>query len=76
MIWIEESFGPVLLARKANLIRYETKNWAFHSQSQEAETTLREVSRKYLIIPFEMMVDPIAFLINIYAAFCYAIIYL
>jgi hypothetical protein len=76
VIWIEESFPPVLLARKAKQIRSETKNWALHSQSEESGGSVKELARRYLVVPFEMMVDPIAFFINLYASFCYAIIYL
>lgn len=76
VIWIDESFPPVLLARKAKRIRSETYNWALHSQSEESGGSLKELSRRYLIVPFEMLVDPITFVINLYAAFVYAIIYL
>ncbi|KAF2802354.1 MFS general substrate transporter [Mytilinidion resinicola] len=76
IVWVDESYPPVLLASKANHIRFETKNWAIHSKSQEAGTSFKELFRKYFIVPFEMLVDPIAFIINLYAAFCYAIIYL
>lgn len=38
--------------------------------------TLKDMSRKYLIAPFGMMVDPIAFFINTYSSLCYAITYL
>ncbi len=76
MIWIDESFAPVLLARKANHLRFQTKDWAIHSKSEESSTSSRAMARKYLLVPLEMLVDPIAFFINLYAAFCYAIIYL
>lgn len=76
VLWIDESFPPVLLARKANKIRLEAKNWAIHSKSQETATSFKEMLRKYSIVPLEMLIDPIAFFINLYAAFCYAIIYL
>ncbi|KAF2730827.1 MFS general substrate transporter [Polyplosphaeria fusca] len=78
LIWIDESFPPVLLARKANRIRAETKNWAIHTKAQEANagTSFQQVAGKYLVVPLEMMIDPIAFFINLYAAFCYAIVYL
>lgn len=76
IIFIEESFAPVLLARKANKVRLETKNWAIHSKSQEVGTSIVEMSRKYLIVPLEMLIDPICFFINLYSSFCYAIIYL
>jgi len=76
IIWIDESFAPVLLARKANKVRFETKNWAIHSKSQENGTSFRAMARKYLMVPLDMLIDPIAFFINLYSAFCYAIIYL
>ena len=75
-LFIDESFPPVLLARKASKIRLETKNWAVHSKSQESGTSIGEMSRKYLMVPLEMLIDPICFFINLYAAFVYAIIYL
>ncbi|KAF4632822.1 hypothetical protein G7Y89_g5303 [Cudoniella acicularis] len=73
---IDESFPPVLLSRKANKLRHETKNWAIRSKQQETDYSLKDMSRKYFVVPFEMIVDPICFVINLYAAFCYAIIYL
>jgi hypothetical protein len=75
-VWVEESYPPVLLARKAHRIRLETKNWAIHAKSEETGTSFKDMSRKYLIVPFEMFVDPIAFFMNLYSAFTYAIIYL
>lgn len=75
-IWVEESYPPVLLARKAHNIRLETKNWAIHAKSEETGTSFKDMSRKYLIVPFQMFVDPIAFFMNLYSSFTYAIIYL
>jgi hypothetical protein len=34
------------------------------------------MARKYGVVPFEMMVDPSCFFMNLYSAFCYGIIYL
>ena len=76
IIFIDESYPPVLLARKASKIRFETQNWAVRSKGQEAGTSIREMARKYLIVPLEMFIDPICFFINLYGAFVYAIVYL
>lgn len=75
-IYIPESYTPVLLKRKAARLRHETKNWSLHSELEEHGPSIAEMSRKYLIVPFEMLVDPIAFFVNLYSAFVYAIIYL
>ncbi len=76
VLFIDESYPPVLLAQKANKIRLETKNWALHIEERETGTSFREMWQRYLVVPLEMLVEPICFFINLYAAFCYAIIYL
>lgn len=76
LIWIDESYPPVLLARKAHRTRLETKIWSIHAKSEEVGMTFKDMSRKYLVVPFEMLIDPIAFFMNLYSAFTYAIIYL
>ena len=76
LIWIDESYPPVLLRRKAQRLRQETKDWAIHAKIEETGVTFREMASKYLIMPFEMLVDPVAFLMNLYGAFTYAILYL
>jgi hypothetical protein len=73
---IDESYPPVLLARKANRLRVATQNWALHAKSQETGTDWRHMARTYLMVPFEMLVDPICFSMNLYTAFVYAIIFL
>lgn len=76
IFFIEESFPPVLLSRKANELRKLTGNWALHSKHQERDQSFKYWTRTYLLVPLEMLVDPICFLINLYASFIYAIIYL
>jgi hypothetical protein len=66
----------VILARKADRIRFETRNWAVHAKSQETPPILGAMARKYGVVPLEMMIDPTCLFINLYAAFCYAIVYL
>ena len=73
---VDESSPSCLLARKASKIRLETKDWAVRSKSQESAWDMKAMLRKYFVVPLEMMVDPICLLMNLYAAFVYAIIYL
>ncbi|CAI6234104.1 unnamed protein product [Periconia digitata] len=75
-LYIPESFAPVLLKRKAARLRLETHNWDLHSISEERDASFGEFSRNYLVVPLEMLIDPVAFCINLYSAFTYAIIYL
>lgn len=74
---IPETYGPVLLQRRAKDIRHETKNWAIHSKMDENKIDLRIMAYKYLGRPFLMLVlEPILILITIYMALIYGIIYL
>ncbi|KUL86434.1 hypothetical protein ZTR_08168 [Talaromyces verruculosus] len=76
VFYIEESYPPILLSRKANELRKLTGNWALHSKHQENDQSFKFWVRTYLLVPMDMLIDPICFLINLYASFVYAIIYL
>lgn len=72
---IDESYAPVLLLRKARQLRYETGNWALHAKHEEWNVSLYEMSRKYLVRPFQLLVNPVCFLMCFYASFVYGLIY-
>jgi len=77
VIFIDESYVPVLLARKARRLRLETKNWALHAKSEEIPLTLKDIVQTQLARPILMLVkEPIALLIAIYSSFVYALVYL
>ena len=69
---VPESFGPVLLQRRAKHIRYATRNWAIHAQADEKEVNLKEIGVKYLFKPFKMlMFEPILVLMTLYMSLIY-----
>ncbi|BDD56320.1 hypothetical protein MAP00_001791 [Monascus purpureus] len=72
---IDESYPPALLVKRARRMRLMGKNWALHAKHEEWDASLSELLQKYLIRPFQMLGTPICFLMSIYAAFVYAIIY-
>lgn len=77
LIFVKESYPPVLLSRKAAKIRFETKNWAIHAKSDEQKTGIYEIMVKYLFRPFRMLfLEPILVLLTIYMALIYGILYL
>lgn len=74
---VPETYAPVILQRRAKRIRYETKNWAIHAKADETQVNFKQLSQKYLIRPFVMLVlEPILVLITIYMALIYGILYL
>ncbi|KAJ5832233.1 hypothetical protein N7474_000544 [Penicillium riverlandense] len=76
VIFIDESYPPVLLVYKARRLRFESGNWALHARHEEWDVTLKELGNKYLIRPFQLLTTPICFLVALYASFVYGILYL
>ncbi|CAL5871064.1 uncharacterized protein PFLUO_LOCUS5310 [Penicillium psychrofluorescens] len=76
VIFVDESYPPVLLVYKARRLRFESGNWALHARHEEWDVTLKELGNKYLIRPFQLLTTPICFLVALYASFVYGILYL
>ncbi|KAJ5620563.1 MFS multidrug transporter [Penicillium lagena] len=76
IIFIDESYPPVLLVYKARRLRFESGNWALHARHEEWDVTMKELGNKYLIRPFQLLTTPICFLVALYASFVYGILYL
>ncbi|KAF2429629.1 MFS general substrate transporter [Tothia fuscella] len=72
---LDESFAPILLTRKARLLRNETSNYALHAKHEEAVADSQELAHKYLVRPFQMIATPILFCIALYSSFVYGILY-
>lgn len=70
-----ESFGPVLLQKRAKKLRYATRNWAIHALADENEITAHAILEKYLTKPIKMLIwEPILLLITVYISFIYGIL--
>ncbi|CAN8096148.1 unnamed protein product [Discula destructiva] len=75
VLFVDESYPPVLLSRKAARLRRSTGNWALHSASEEGEVRLQDLAVKYGLRPLQMLATPICFAVTLYTAFIYAIFY-
>lgn len=75
MIFIEESYAPILLTRKAAALRVSTGNWALHSRWEENPVSFKDLAVKFGIRPLQMLVTPICLAITIYVSFIYATFY-
>lgn len=77
LICFEETWGPIILQKKAKRLRYETKNWALHSKRDEAPVDSRALLRKYGLKPWQMLIrEPILVCICMYNSLIYGVIYL
>lgn len=73
---MDESYAPVLLVYKARRLRHESGNWALHARFEEWDVSVKELARKFLMRPLQLLCTPICFLVALYASFCYGILYM
>lgn len=67
-----ETYAPVLLSRRAKKLRYETGNWALHAKHEERKVDLKDIARRYLTRPAQMMImEPILALLTVYLSFVF-----
>lgn len=77
LLFLEESYPPQILVKKASELRRRTKNWGIHAKQEEIEVDLRELMEKNFSRPLRMLVtEPIVLLLSIYMAFIYGLLYL
>jgi len=77
LLFVPETYAPVLLQRKAKKIRFETQNWAIHSAADERKVDFHDIVTRYLLRPFAMLLkEPILVLLTLYMCLIYGLIYL
>ena len=77
ILFLEETYPPVVLVQKAAELRRRTRNWGIHAKQEEIEVDLRELITKNFSRPLRLLVtEPIVLLLSIYMAFIYGLLYL
>lgn len=76
VIFVDESYPPILLVYKARRLRVQSGNWALHAKFEEWDVSISELAHKFLIRPFQILTTPIAIAMCLYASFCYGILYM
>lgn len=75
VIFIEESYVPTLLTRKAANLRKSTGNWALHAKWEEQDVIIKELAVKFGLRPLQMLATPICLSVTVYVSFIYALFY-
>ncbi|KAI9678145.1 MAG: hypothetical protein M1817_006089 [Caeruleum heppii] len=77
LIFLEETYPPVILVAKAEELRRRTKNWGIHAKQEEIEVDFRELVEKNFSRPLRLLfTEPIVLLLSIYMSFIYGLLYL
>lgn len=73
----QESYHPVILARKADRLRRETGDWSIISKHDTLAVEPRDIVRGFLLLPLRMLVkDPIVLCMCTFGSFVYGLLYL
>lgn len=76
VVFLRETFAPVLLITKATEMRRRTKIWGIHAKQERMEIDFGEMVTKYFTRPLKMLVtEPIILLVSLYMSFIYGLIY-
>jgi DHA1 family multidrug resistance protein-like MFS transporter len=74
---VPETYGSVILKRRAQRLRDQTTNWALHAKIEGSQTSFNDILQKYIFRPAQMLLsEPILLLVTIYMALVYGILYL
>ena len=77
LVFLEETYPPVILIQKAAELRRRTLNWGIHAKQEEIEVDFRELLQKNFSRPLRLLVtEPIVLLLSIYMSFIYGLLYL
>lgn len=77
VLFLEESYAPVILIDKAAELRRSTKNWGIHAKQEEIEVDVKEIVSKNFSRPLRLLfTEPIILLLSIYTSFIYGLLYL
>ncbi|EPS37332.1 hypothetical protein H072_8990 [Dactylellina haptotyla CBS 200.50] len=77
VVFLEETYAPIVLVEKARTLRRLTKNWGIHAKQEQIEVNFRELIEKNLSRPLKLLfTEPIVFFVSLYIAFIYGMLYL
>ena len=77
LFFLQETFSPILLSRKAAKLRKETGNMSLRTEFDQADRSFGALMRKALIRPYKLLTtQPIVQVLAVYLAFIYGLLYL
>ncbi|CAI5756772.1 unnamed protein product [Candida verbasci] len=74
---LDETHHPIILVKKAEMLRRKTGNWGIYAPHEELSLNLKEIVENNITRPLKLMVtESIILLVSIYNAFIYAMLYM
>lgn len=74
---LQETHHPLILTRRAEELRRRTGNWGIYAPHEELKLSMKEIVENNIARPLKMLfTEPILFLVSLYNAFIYGMLYL
>jgi DHA1 family multidrug resistance protein-like MFS transporter len=74
---LDESYHPVILAKKADILRREMNDWSIRAKYDEVRLNFRAIVTEFAFRLLQMLLfDLIVLLMSIFASFVYGLLYL
>lgn len=76
LVFLKESYPPVVLIDKASELRRRTKNWGIHAKQEEIEVDFQELIVNNFSRPLRLLIkEPLILAVTIYLSFIYGLLY-
>ncbi|KAK3713675.1 Cercosporin MFS transporter ctb4 [Vermiconidia calcicola] len=73
---LSETYPPLLLSQRAQLLRQMTHNWALRARHEEIQSNFRDFAERYLLRPVRMLaLEPILLLFTLYISVSFGLLY-
>lgn len=77
LLFLNETYPPIILVSKAVSLRHKSRNWTIHAKQEEIDTNFRLLLTQNFSRPLRLLfTEPIILLISIYMSFVYGLLYL
>lgn len=76
LLFLKETYAPVILVSKAAELRRTTGNWGIHARQEQVEITMHDLVVNNLGRPIQMLYkEPLILAVTVYLSFVYGLLY-
>lgn len=77
LLFMQETYGPIILVKKAKDLRTRTGNWGIHAKQEQMEVNFKELFVTVFARPMQILfTESIVICVTLYMAFLFGLLYL
>ena len=75
-VLLQETYPPIVLKKMARQLRLESARYSIHCLHDTWRLEFKQLVRSHLVRPFEMLVNPIVFVVVLFSSYVFGLFYL